>query len=364
MHSELRFELLDNTDHAMLAGWWGELEQHSDHHFFLSWHWIGTWLSTLKSDYWILKGEDANGIVLLAVLVVNFQWYKGFLPIRRLMVHRTGHEINDQIWIEYNGFLVAKHVGERGIQKAMTFLMDAGLQWDELVLGMTPLADLGAYRNSQLTEQDLVDSPTFEINLKRLREQGGNYRQMLSANTRSQLSRAEKAINKVSQLRIRRAEDATDALALFDRAGPLHIARFGHLGTSGFVNPAFVNFHRCLIQTQFEHRVIEVCELTLDDQTAAIQYNFIYRNRVYFYLAGVDYKHVNQKFKIGQVLHVRLIEQHMNNGMDCYDFMAGEARYKRSLGEQVGNMGLIRLRRPTWQRWVEDQLRTLRGRVK
>ena len=68
-------------------------------------------------------------------------------------------------------------------------------------------------------------------------------------------------------------------------------------------------------------------------------YNLVYRGHVYAYQTGILYES-NPRLKPGLVSHCLCIERHLEEGSDVYDFMAGDARYKASLGEPGPDMAL------------------------
>jgi CelD/BcsL family acetyltransferase involved in cellulose biosynthesis len=58
------------------------------------------------------------------------------------------------------------------------------------------------------------------------------------------------------------------------------------------------------------------------------------------------------------------VERHLAGGMDCYDFLAGEARYKTSLGETGPEIFTYVLERPTARNRIKRMLRGLRDSTK
>ena len=72
----------------------------------------------------------------------------------------------------------------------------------------------------------------------------------------------------------------------------------------------------------------------------------VYRRQVYAYQSGFLFE-ADAKLKPGLVSHVLCIEDHLQNGMALYDFMAGDARYKSSLGQPGPDMRYVLVQRPT-----------------
>lgn len=59
--------------------------------------------------------------------------------------------------------------------------------------------------------------------------------------------------------------------------------------------------------------------------------NFRHKKRVYAYQSGFHYS-ADNRLKPGLVCHVLAAQHAFNEGAQSYHFMAGESRYKRSLG--------------------------------
>jgi CelD/BcsL family acetyltransferase involved in cellulose biosynthesis len=66
------------------------------------------------------------------------------------------------------------------------------------------------------------------------------------------------------------------------------------------------------------------------------------------------------RLKPGLVSHALCIQKHVDAGSDVYDFMAGEARYKASLGGPGPDMVYLLAQRPTWPIRLENALRDTR----
>ena len=77
------------------------------------------------------------------------------------------------------------------------------------------------------------------------------------------------------------------------------------------------------------------------------------------YQSGLAYE-ADARLKPGLVAHCLAIDIHLAEGAKIYDFMAGEARYKASLGEPGPEMYHLLLQRPTWALCLEFGLRNLK----
>src|SRR5580698_10177878 len=101
----ISYSLTPLRDLEGLRSSWAKLEARADCSFFLTWDWIGTWLSvTPDLSPLLLCARDEERVVGLALLQPALLWQR-FFQSRALLLHRTGDPYRDSITIEYNGIL-------------------------------------------------------------------------------------------------------------------------------------------------------------------------------------------------------------------------------------------------------------------
>ena len=91
-------------------------------------------------------------------------------------------------------------------------------------------------------------------------------------------------------------------------------------------------------------------------------YNFVHEGRVLSYQSGFRYED-DARLKPGLVSHALCVEGHLGGDAAVYDFLAGDARYKASLGAPGPEMVYWRIERPTPLLRVETALKRLRRAV-
>ena len=123
--------------------------------------------------------------------------------------------------------------------------------------------------------------------------------------------------------------------------------------SSGFDNPSFVEFHRRLIELAFPTGGIQYLRLTAGETVLAYLYNFVSDGHVQFYLSGIDYG-IDPSTKPGMLAHWLAIEHNLAAGRRIYDFLAGDARYKRSLSTGGDRTLWLVLQRPRWRLQLES----------
>jgi CelD/BcsL family acetyltransferase involved in cellulose biosynthesis len=346
-----------------LAGEWRDLEQWAGNTVFLSWQWIGVWLSVFKPEARLLRVRHGNRIVGLGVVARSVERRHGLLFSRCLYLHQTGRESEDQIWIEYNGFLSGRGYESAVAVACLEYLKTRELDWDEFVIGAADENYVQSLSKAAgLFSHVRWEAPCFGIDLSSLRCSEQSYLDSLSGNSRHQIRRSLRLYEQIGEVQLERPKTLEEAELVWESIAPYHLARWGDkTGESGFANPDFVRFHQSFIRTNWKIGGVDLIVLKAGDEVIAIFYNFLYRNRVYFYLAGIRSESDN-RLKPGMLGHALCVEDYLDRGFDFYDFMGGEERYKRQLG--VRHQYLVRagLQRNRLKLRAERAARTVKNR--
>lgn len=350
-------------DIAVLGEHWQSLEAIADNPVFLSWQWIGIWLACYQLPLRVLEVRDSeHQLVGLGLLLEQSVRRYGILSSRCLRLHQSGRPDYDQVWIEYNGFLTATEHSVEIEHCALTYVR-ARLNWDEWIIGAIEAPKAQRYAEClDVTSHVLWEAPCYGVDLGALRQQQVSYRDRLSANTRYQINRSLKIYQQRGEVRLVRPQSQEEALEWFALTGPLHLQRWGagpH--RSGFANPEFVRFHQQMLQSCWPHGA-DIVALKVGGHTIATFYNFIYRNRVYFYLGGLDIE-ADNKLKPGLLGHMLCIEDYLARGFDYYDFMGGEERYKTQLGSLHNRLVQVALQRRQFKFLLEQHARKVKHQL-
>jgi len=326
------------------AAIWSGVEAPS---YFTSWGWIGTWLSCLPSDHaprmMLARDGDRLGV---GCLDVRRAFRRKLMPVRSLHLNVTGDPRFDELTLEYNGLA--------GHQPPLAALLDALPEpWDEFGLpgvredafgGLHALG--GRYR---IVEDRR--SPVFFVDLATVRAKG--YLPLISSGTRSQVRRAQKAVGTIT---LEIARDAAEAIGVYDELRALHTAQWRTRGHAGaFTDPWIDRFHRRLIATRFETGEIQLIRVRANGATLGCLYNFVWRGRVLQYQTGFRTS-TDARDKPGYVCHTAAIEHCATSGLDVYDFLAGDHRYKDNLSTGNGELVWVRIQRDRWRFRLEDRL--------
>ncbi len=335
----IRVAVHDRVDLAALGHRWRDLEARSTCSFFLSWTWTGCLIEERFPDPILVEATENGRTVALALFNRRRRWG---LPV--LFLHESGAAALDCPYIEQNGVLT-----ESGREAELTRLCLAAVlpRWHAVLAGIDATTFEAVQALAVLTRLRRTQASP-RADLARLRATGRTYRESRSANTRQQLARsmrwyATEAGMVVSQPEVALAGTMKAALAELDSLAELHQASWNSRGAPGsFAQPFFRRFHRALIERGFHQGQVALQKISFSDLIVGYLYNFRFRNQILAYQSGFHYRNDAAAARPGLVAHAAAIEQAMEQGVDFYDFLAGEDRYKLSLSDTAHHL-----------RWVE-----------
>lgn len=209
-------------------------------------------------------------------------------------------------------------------------------KWDRLsISGYEPSGVLHEICNS-LPASALQHEPKTAAYVDLVLLKDITFEKSLSANTRSQIKRSFRHYHELTgSLKVQRAESTQEALEYLDQLATFHNKRRASKGESGaFESRSIVNFHVTLIPRLFVQEHVDLLKITSGVTVIGYLYNFVRNGKVYFFQSGFQYEN-DPKMKPGLLTHALAIQFYVENGMSEYDFLAGDAQYKRSLAKQT-----------------------------
>lgn len=304
--------------------------------FFLSREWMLPWLSELQNKplLWIFSFDNKP---------VGFAFIGQTSTIlgKTFFLNQSGVKDEDQIWIEYNDVIC-----DRFHQECRLALLDAlgniagsyrfkgtnlsSLDWEQKRWSMWSQQKNKSYKTLFTSEP-----PYFS----------------LSKNTKSQINRARNYIIKqYGEIYIDEVMHDSLSDSLHEMA-QLHIKQWDdHEYGSGFSNTLFYQFHRNINSENIGTKT-RILKFIAGEQLLGYLYYFIEKREnftvAYFYLSAIHYADDNNKFKPGMVMHKMAMEYLAQQGVQQYDFLAGEARYKSSLSNTAYSLYDVHLYRNT-----------------
>jgi len=347
-----------------LAAIWQNLEARANRSFFLSWTWIETWLDKIDCSPELMTARLNDEIVGLGLVHARLKTRHRLLPIWTAFLNQTGDDNQDVITIEHNDVLADRRFHEEVRLACFRFLIDHGTclgrEVNEVVLGGIDDALRGqvATLGRPLHERAAAGS-TF-VDLDALRDTNISFLETLKPSTARRIKRSMALYRKRGPLELKAAENVDEALDFFDRCGALHQARWTARGRPGaFAYPFYVTFHRRLIEKALPTGAVELVRITVDNEAIGYLYNFLDRGRVSYYFSGFHFDEDN-RLKPGLISHTLCIERHRERGMNVYDFLAGEQRYKLELGQPGPTIISLAMQRPNWMLAAERPIRRLK----
>jgi CelD/BcsL family acetyltransferase involved in cellulose biosynthesis len=346
-----------------VAKLWTELDEVSPYSsFYLSTEWTTAWLEVfgevLQPEVLVFEHEQtATGICLL----VRSTERRGPFRVKRIYLNTVGGDIEDRTLMEFNNLLCRAGWEEKNTKALAAYLQS--LKWDEFAVeGISPGAILDCFRVSGISELPPVIStmPSYYVNLEQLRESRASYESCLSPNTRVQLRRSLKRYAALGEVRVEVATELSRAEKLFHEMCGMHQSRWHKKGETGAFGPGRrLDFHRTLIRQAFHRGSIQLLRVAAGEETIGILYNFVKNGKVYFFQSGFNYggdKHL----KPGLVTHVFAVRYCLNAGFTEYDFLAGDAQYKRSLAKEYRQLNWVVFARPRTKLFVIERLRAIK----
>jgi CelD/BcsL family acetyltransferase involved in cellulose biosynthesis len=326
-------EVLPRLDR--LATMWRDLECRADASFFLSWDWIGTWLTEAGIQPLLMIGRRSDQVVALGLLERKLTRI-GPLALETLWLNETGSHYFDCINIEFNDFLLDRTCMEESRKACLNELLrvrrNGSLRWHELRWHAAPQDVTRAINPADFHVQVCRTASSALIDLGMLRQNKLDLLEYLSRNTRYGIQRSIRLYEKWGPLRIARATSRKQGLVWLDELRRLHQIRWEAKGECGaFGNPFF---------DQFVHKILErspsnswdILKIVAGGTPIGYLINFSYRGVTMNYQSGFLYD-ADGRYKPGLVSHLLAVRYFIGKRPDVhtYSFLVGDAQYKSSL---------------------------------
>ncbi len=346
----------------VLGHWWRDLEGRADATAFLAWPWVEAFLAEAGHAPQVVMARAGGQVVGLGLLQAGIERrHRGLVRSRVVFVNQAGDAGQDCVYPEYNGFLVDRRHGAALERRMLTHLAQAA-PGDELRFAGVPTRYLDHARATGLAVRMHNDSGTAIVDLDAIRRSGREYIEHLSGNRRYQLRRAQRHYATMGEVALDKASDGAMALAYLDALADLHQRYWTGRGQPGAFGPPFaLRFHRRLIAKALPQGAVELLRVRAGSQVVGYLYNLVWRGWVGAYASGFAYAD-DPKATPGYVCYQRAIEHHLTSGSRVFDFLAGESRYKTSLGAPGERLAWFDLQQPRPLLKLEAALRRWKNR--
>lgn len=321
----MEVELLDAGRRTEAARAWRRLEVLlPEAGLFPSWAWTELWLDFYGDavEHWFAlgrRGTEPAG----ASLVTRRRRRVGGMTINELHLGTAGEPPGEGLHVERNRPLVA--VDDRvafaaGLESALARLPG----WHRIHLHGVPEADAG-YLLDVLSAPELRIEPSPCTALTR----DEDVLDVLGSGTRARVRRSDKEYGGVEG---RWAETPQEGHAVLDELIALHEARWHRAGEPGaFASPRSRAFHHATLD-RLVPRGDAVAFRAVDGAgtTIGCLLGHVDGDRLCFYQSGLAEPR-SKRCKPGLSCHVSCMREAAARGLAAYDFLGGDARYKREL---------------------------------
>jgi hypothetical protein len=337
-----------------------------DHSFFLSWGWVENWILSLpeNSKLVLLVAKEKEKPVLAFFVGGPIDQVRKIIPVKSISLNATGIPVYDRLCIEYNTFLFQKSFS----CELKQILDSIPIDWEEFLL---PWMDMSLCPGNCLQDGlrpyyvlTRKRSPSHYVDLEKIRDRNGDYLSLLSRKARHQIRQTERRYSENGTVKLQVAATVDEGLKIYDEMVDLHKQTWKRRGRDcAFNSDYFYSFHRNFIIKRFATGEIQLVKLTCGEETVGCLYNFVYERKVYFYQSGYNYKG-DKKLQPGYLTNAKAIIYNSTIGNLTYDFLAGDAVYKRKLSTDHNKLVWAAIQRPYFKFRIERLLEKLKVRLK
>ena len=314
------------SDFDELGRRWRDLEYRAAGSFFQSWSWTGALAAERFDDPVLVEATDGDRTVALAL----FNRVTRSLGRAELHLGESGDPKLDSPWIEQNGVLAE---AGRELELTEACLRAVTAKYGVFISG-ADASTLAVLRRAAAHTRLIREQESPYVDLDRLRADGGDYVASRGTNTRQQIGRSDRIFSVFGPIAMARAETRSEALAMLDQLASLHQIAWVARGQPGaFSRPFFRRFHDAVVESALPLGQIAMLRFATDETAFGFLYNFVYRGQMLAYQSGFAYRPGDPKAKPGLTCHARAIALALQWNLSRYDFLAGEDRYKRNLGD-------------------------------
>jgi CelD/BcsL family acetyltransferase involved in cellulose biosynthesis len=295
---------------------------------FLTWEWLSTWWKHFSEGrkLLLLTVEDGEKNIAIAPLVLSKYKLPFFGSVKKIEFLGVKHS-------DYNNFIVSEKEREC-LKLIINYLMDTTADWDWIELKEIP----ETFENPAIFE-NLFSEVSPDLKLKKrvynicpyisLPSSFNLLMKRLSKNMRQNLNKYLRRIKKEHRVKLKRYDEAgfsvQEGMEIFLE---LHSKRWASKGLPGSFSkePAFLDFHMDVAECFADKGWLGLYFLTADDEPVAVQYNFEYAGKMYYYLGGFDPQFSN--YSVGNLLTMFVLDRCIRRGFREYDMMRGDEPYK------------------------------------
>lgn len=290
-----------------------------------SWDWTSLWLEQWGDvvEHWFLLLEGGSGPVGAALLTRSRRLRVG--PAAHIHVGTAGEPRRETVFVEGNR-LLAEPGARAGLAEAIVAALPRLPRHRGLALdGFVP-EDAQLLSRAAGVALELQASPFMD--LAAVRAEGGDVLSALGSGVRR---RIRQSLTGFGEIAVEWARTPTEASGILEELIELHRARWSAAGVPGaFSAERTTAFHRRLVAAFAADGRAMLLRARAGGRTLGCLYGHIDGSNLLFYQSGFGVFGDN-RLRPGLVTHLLAMQGCLDRGLDAYEFLAGEARYKDEL---------------------------------
>jgi CelD/BcsL family acetyltransferase involved in cellulose biosynthesis len=346
--SDLWLDVVDDDEgFAALRGDWADVASvDPDPNVFLTWPWAHTWwqhFGQSQPDHrlHVVVVRDPQGVVGIAPL---YRSKVGVGPVATTALQRINHDSGD-----YGGMLLARRVDE-----AVALLVEhlgAQLRGEAAVVVLSRLASDARF-TALLGDELVRHAATIETVVDQIGDA------CLFTDVRGGFDLAKQAKKHKIRQRLRRLSEQHGEVAFVEHTGDsleegldrlvsLHDRRWEEIDEpmQGLLaSPERRDFLLDAIRALDVEGMVALLSIEAGGRPVAVELDFVHENRVFLFKGAFDPEF--SAFSPGQLLHHKVFEDGLADGIDVFDFCRGDAQYKRRWANGERHLSTVMLSRP------------------
>lgn len=313
----------DIDDPEAIADDWRSLEDRSSGSFYQGWTWTGCLARERFTNPLLVTARRAGTVIGMAL----FNRRDG-----KLFLAESGDKRLDSIYGEYAGVLLERHQNPGVAAQMVRSALNHVGRRARLITHRVDSAQYHGLRGLLGSVPARAAAPSWTLDFHRLRHTGADVIGSFGSNTRAAIRRSMQAYGREGGVIITRATGVAEAHRFLDELIALHQAfRIARGQPGAFAEPFMVRFHKTLIARGLPRDEIDILRIATRRATLGVVYNFRYQGRVYSYQSGFAVEQAGKREKPGLTSYALCAGKYMAARVDAYDFLVGDAPYKRNI---------------------------------
>ncbi len=365
-HPDLQIEIMTTEERFFELGhlWNSFLEECGVKSVFLTWEYLKNWWEVYGGEYqlYVVLMKDESGQLLgIAPLMIG----RGHTFPRRAFRHLTFIGGLGDSLSEYQDLIVRPGYEQRFIQAVVhTVFTEIETEWDLLFL---PLMD----ETSATLIHFVAELPKRNCHMVQLTSRSaphiplpGSWDEFIKAkskNFKKQFNNQWNRLHKKHDVEWLEAGKDIEVGAAMKIVSSLNRERWGSEGDT-FKSAEFSQFHERLANDFLAKNWLYLRLLKVDGTYAAARYDFVYADKLWNYQNGWLPELAN--LSLGKLMIGDCVRWCINQGLDEYDFLAGETDYKRSWATKTRQLVTMEVSNPLSRKAIAyEQMRRFKNRM-